>query len=76
MGKLRYLPPQDLKTEPAANELMRSEKMKPYLALVWELPQTQPRSAGGEVSPVRKPRIKWESESEPRSGGRGSHFGK
>ena len=72
--EIRYLPP-DLKTEPSAAELMRSEKMKPYLALVWELPQTQPRSAGGEVSPGRKPRVKWESESEPR-GGRGSHFGK
>jgi len=32
-GEIRYLLPRGLKTEPAADELVRSEKMKPYLAL-------------------------------------------
>src|ERR1035438_9790574 len=33
-GKTRIVPINDIKTEPGADELIRSEKMKPYLALI------------------------------------------
>src|SRR5664279_1724664 len=32
--EIRNLPIKDIKTEPGADELIRSEKMKPYLALI------------------------------------------
>jgi hypothetical protein len=34
MGKTRNVPINELKTEPGSDELVRSEKMKPYLALL------------------------------------------
>lgn len=33
-GEIRNIPIKDIKTEPGADELIRSEKMKPYLALI------------------------------------------
>jgi hypothetical protein len=33
-GETRIVPINDIKTEPGADELIRSEKMKPYLALI------------------------------------------
>ena len=33
-GEIRNVPMKDIKTEPGSDELVRSEKMKPYLALI------------------------------------------
>lgn len=33
-GEIRNVPINDIKTEPGSDELIRSEKMKPYLALI------------------------------------------
>ncbi|MGA3318911.1 MAG: hypothetical protein ABSC64_21035 [Candidatus Korobacteraceae bacterium] len=33
-GEIKTVPVKDLKTEPGSDELVQSEKMKPYLALL------------------------------------------
>jgi hypothetical protein len=54
-GETRNVPIKDIKTEPGADELVRSEKMKPYLALIkahMEGQDTQPYLAALAALPL------------------------